>query len=66
MSDPQTEDYRGLLLRAGVTHLSDEDVADLTPGLRAIDGKIAMLRDLAGQIGGTLPDPIETLGHADD
>lgn len=59
MSGPLTDDYKALLIRAGATHLNDEDVADLTPGLLAIDGKIALLRDLAGQMDDLLPDPIE-------
>ena len=65
MSEPQTPDYKSLLERAGAQQLSDLDVADLTPGLRAIDGKIAFLRDLASKMDDAFPDPIATTDDHD-
>ena len=44
MSDLQPPDYKSLSQRAGAPDLEDADLADLTPGLLAIDGKIAFLR----------------------
>lgn len=58
MSNLQPPDYKSLLQRAGAPDLDDADLADLTPGLRAIDGKIAFLRELAAAMAGTLPSPI--------
>lgn len=60
MPDTQTPDYKSLLDRAGAPSLSEADLADLTPGLRAIDGKIAFLRELAAGLEGALPDPIDS------
>ena len=64
MSDTEKSDYRFLLHRAGATDLSDADVADLAPGLKAIDGKIEALRALAAEIDGAFPDPLDRAGDA--
>lgn len=58
MTDNPSEMYPDLLRRAGASSLSAEDIADLTPGLLAIDGKIALLRAVAAKTQGALPDPL--------
>ena len=65
MSESQTPDYRTLLIRSGVTLLTEQDLADLTPGLRAIDGKIEALRKLAAGDEGTFPDPLDEAVRSD-
>ncbi|WP_028956725.1 hypothetical protein [Sulfitobacter sp. 20_GPM-1509m] len=65
MSESQMPDYRTLLIRSGVTLLTEQDLADLTPGLRAIDGKIEVLRKLAASDAGTFPDPLDEAVRSD-
>lgn len=65
MSESQMPDYRTLLIRSGVTLLTEQDLADLTPGLRAIDGKIEALRKLAARDEGTFPDPLDEAVRSD-
>ena len=61
MSDRPDPNYRALLNRAGVTRISDEDIADLAPGLAAIDGKIDFLRRIALGQDALMPDPLDPL-----
>jgi hypothetical protein len=61
MSEVSTPDYRALLYRAGVAQISDEDIADLAPGLMAIDTKIALLRKVAAGDRQPLPDPLDPI-----
>ena len=61
MSDRPDPDYRALLQRAGVARISDEDIADLAPGLAAIDGKIDFIRRVALGQDAFMPDPLDPL-----